>query len=129
MTHDALDSFFELKELDWRLALHPRGTAEIIGPITALIEQLTECCSFGRPSMPVITTTTYTKVLGRAGAHGHVFPIHVALNPQRVFSGDSDYRFPPTTGADKSGDLYPCTSVTPTTPLPNGTDPIATSSA
>lgn len=41
MTHGALDSFFELKELDWRLALHPRGTAEIVGPMTALIEQFT----------------------------------------------------------------------------------------
>lgn len=57
MTHGALDSFFELKELDWRLALHPRGTAEIVEPMTALIEQFTECCSFERPSTPVITTT------------------------------------------------------------------------
>lgn len=80
-------SFFQLKELDWRLALHPRDTAEIIGPMTALIQQFTECCYFGRPSMPVITTTTYTKVPGRAGVHGHVFPIHVALTLSASFLG------------------------------------------
>lgn len=55
MTHGALDSFFELKELDWRLALHPRDTAEIIGPMTALIEQFTECCSFGSSQNVVLS--------------------------------------------------------------------------
>lgn len=69
--------------------------------MTVLIQQFTECCSFGRPSMPVMTTTTYTKVPGRAGVHGHVFPHPRSPNPQRVFSGHSDYRFPQTTGADK----------------------------
>lgn len=99
MTHGALDSFFELKELDWRLALHPRGTAEIVGPMS---NRTVHGKLFFRASFNACDYNYHLCKGPRASRSPWACVSHPrSPNPQRVFSGQSDYRFPQTTGAHK----------------------------